>query len=175
MYILLYSSPRPYGACSGGRGRAVMSAARVRPNDACAQCGLLILWRAPVILTASYPPPYCGQLDGATVVVHSPPPPITSRFPVQPYHPFSYHSRCVSQWLSRSLFHSISLYTLSCTVCGLLRRCRRRFRRGCSVRGWRRLDDGYTPLYAVLLALRRRRRLTKHCLKFLKFCTTHTN
>lgn len=72
MYILLYSSPRPYGACSGGRGRAVMSAARVRPNDACAQCGLLILWRAPVILTASYPPPYCGQLDGATVVVHSP-------------------------------------------------------------------------------------------------------
>lgn len=46
-------------------GRTVMSAARVRPNDACAQCGLLILSGA-----RRHPlRPYCGQLDGVAAVV----------------------------------------------------------------------------------------------------------
>jgi len=85
-----YSSPRPYcgDGCAGG---AVMSAARVRPNDACAQCGLLILSgarRHPLRL-------YCGQLDGAAAVT----PPLTPR-------QFS----CITHFrVSRSLARSLAL------------------------------------------------------------------
>jgi len=108
----VYSSLRPnFVGCAGGR--AVMSAARVRPNDACAQCGLLILSGA-----RRHPlRPYCGQLSRAAVAVT---PLLTPR--QFPYHPFPRLSLVRSRALS---LHSFPLL-LFCR-----HRRRRRRRRRC--------------------------------------------